>query len=301
MLCSGGGSRRSANADRVPSPGSQAGRQGRGTVGHRPLGGAWSARRCGRCAASGHRRTRHRDAATGSRARRIGSRCGLRRDSRLDGASLLAREMPTTRWDPTRAGCGQSDAALGPRTTHRMGRTPRNDRRSRVRPLATVTAVLAATNVVPSGMTATRAVGSCHRATGGGNRKRHGHAARPHAVPFHPGQGIDLRRLVAPGGAGIGHGGGRVRATGARPDRARTIGTGVRVTPMRAGRERRWGPPHEAVVPAWDVLLVLLEAVAPWEAGRASHPANETTDPHVIPALPVWDGATQTTVGAGTG
>jgi hypothetical protein len=66
-------------------------------------------------------------------------------------------------------------------------------------------------------------------ADGGRNRKRHGHAARPHAIPFHPGQGIDLRRLVAPGGAGIRHGGGRARATSDRPDRVRTIGTDVRV------------------------------------------------------------------------
>jgi hypothetical protein len=56
-----------------PRRGFQAGRQGRVTAAHPPHGGAWSARRCSRRAAYRHRRTRLRDTANGSRARRMGA------------------------------------------------------------------------------------------------------------------------------------------------------------------------------------------------------------------------------------
>jgi hypothetical protein len=118
---------RSAPADGVPSSGVPGRASGLGDGGPpSPRTVAWRCMVCtavrSACGIGPPQDPELRDAATGSRARRIGNRCGLRRDSRPDGASLPAHETPTARWDTTRAGCGRDEAAPGPRTTHHMGR-----------------------------------------------------------------------------------------------------------------------------------------------------------------------------------
>jgi hypothetical protein len=269
--------RRSAFVDRVPSSGGRAGRQGQlnggppspRTVVRRRMVCTAVRSACGigppqdpaPCCRDQFLRTPHREqiqlVACGATADRRAHRFQHARRRRragirpvLDVGSPTPRQVhapPTAAWDGSHA----TSAAARCRATVRV-------RTRRVRCLmgchcsvdvAGGSAGGAHMNEVPFGTAATGAVGSFRRSGrcrwvpchwgGGGNRKRHGLAARPHAIPFHLGQRIDLLRLVVPCGAGIGHGGGRARATGDHLDRARAIGTDVRVVPMRASRERR--------------------------------------------------------------
>jgi hypothetical protein len=137
-----------------------------------------------------------------------------------------------------------------------------------------VTAVLAATNVVPSGTAATRAVGAFRSMPTGAVPPGAGTAS---VTVTRPGR-MPSRSIPVRGSISVAWWRRVVQASGTVEDeRVRPATVPIACVPSAQTSVSRprlpmgngaWGPTHDDVVSAWDVLLVLLEGAASWGMGK---------------------------------